>query len=331
MKPGRFYYAFFALVAILFLGNLFFECSSPKRANTFKDSGLTYTNPIINKYLADPCIVYDNGYYYLFATGKAGDGKYIPIHRSKNLSKWEFVGGAVNRGGKTDWNFKHFWAPEVIKIKDTYYLYYTASPEESPANSGNRVGLATSKNIEGPYNNVGIVIPHASIDGHPYIDKDGQMYIFYTIEHKNTDGLKAGQIYADKMISPEKVEGKPVQVISHHVWQEGPFLQYRFNKYFLTYSLGNWMDSTYHLRYATSDFITGPFTEQRDTILKSNKFVKGPGHHFMFTDKRKKDWIVYHGWDTSFKARYPRIDRIFFTNDKIYSDGPTYIPQSVNK
>lgn len=292
---------------------------------------LTYINPIINKYLADPCIVFDNGYYYLFATGGAEDGRFIPIHRTKNLRDWEFVRGAVQRGEKTSWNYKHFWAPEVIKINGLYHLYYTASPEYSPRNSGNRVGLAIAKSIEGPYEDVGIVIPHASIDGHPFKDKDGSLYIYYTIEHLNSDSLVAGRIYMDKLLSPQKVQGKPTPIITHHPWQEGPFLQYRYNKYFLTYSCGNWMDSTYHLRYAISNSPAGPFIEQPDTLLKSNAMVKGPGHHFMFTNADGKDWIVYHGWDTAYKARYPRIDRIFFTENKIASDGPTYTIQRVKK
>jgi hypothetical protein len=59
--------------------------------------------------------------------------------------------------------------------------------------------------------------------------------------------------------------------------------------------------------------------------------VKGPGHHFMYTDKKGKDWIIYHGWDTAFTARYPRIDRIFFDENSISSDGPTYTLQSLDK
>jgi len=303
--------------------------------NRKKETGSTdaqiYTNPIIPKYLADPYMKYENGYYYLFATGEAEDGRFIPVHRSKDLSHWEFLRGAVSNGSKTDWNYKHFWAPEVYKIKNKFYLYYTASPELSPDNSGNHVGLAISDSIQGPYKNVGVVIPHSSIDGHVFFDTDSTMTMFYTIEHGNKDGLVAGQIYADKLLSPTKVAGKPVQIISLHIWQEGPFMLHRDNKYFLTYSIGNWRDSTYHVRYAIAEKPMGPYTEQADTILKSNKQVKGPGHHSLFVDKTGKDWIVYHGWDTKYTARYPRIDRIFVEAGKISSDGPTYNPQKVNK
>lgn len=157
------------------------------------------------------------------------------------------------------------------------------------------------------------------------------MTIFYTIERGNKDDLVAGQIYADKMLTPTQVEGKPVQIISHHTWQEGPFILHRNDKYFLTYSCGGWTDSTYHVRYAIASRPMGPYVEQPDTILKTNRLVKGPDHHSLFIDQTGKDWVVYHGWDIGYKARYPRIDRIFMEGDKLSSDGPTYTPQSNRK
>jgi beta-xylosidase len=217
----------------------------------------------------------------------------------------------------------------VYKIKDKYYLYYTASPRYSPRNSGNHVGLAISDKIEGPYEDVGRVVKHASIDGHLYTDADGSMYFFYTIEHLNEDSLTAGQIYMDKMISPTQLEGNPKQIISHHRWQEGPCLQLHEGKYYLTYSCGAWTNHTYHVRYAIADSPEGPFTEQPEKLLESNEMVIGPGHHAMFTDLKGRDWIVYHGWDTAHTARYPRIDRIYFEDDKIKCNGPTYTEQKV--
>ena len=316
------------LIVLIFIGNMLFAQETPQvHKEKIRAKNLTFQNPIIPKYLADPFIKYDKGYYYFFATGEAQDGRYISIYKSKNLSKWEFIRGAVTNGGKDDWNYKHFWAPEVIKIDNKFYLYYTASPENSPENSGNRVVVAVADKIEGPYTNVGIVIPNGSIDGHPVRDKDGSLYIFYTTEWKNSKGFDAGHIYMDKMISPTKVADQPIKIISHHNWQEGPFILQRDNKYFLTYSCGAWSDSTYHLRYAVADKIEGPYKEQQDTIMKSNALVKGPGHHSLFKDKKGKDWMVYHGWDPAFTARYPRLDRIKYEKGKITTKGPTFTKQ----
>ena len=57
------------------------------------DDTITYKNPIIDANLADPYILFENGTYYLFATGEAKDGKQIPIYSSTNLTDWTFEKG----------------------------------------------------------------------------------------------------------------------------------------------------------------------------------------------------------------------------------------------
>jgi beta-xylosidase len=131
------------------------------------------------------------------------------------------------------------------------------------------------------------------------------------------------------MLSPTQVADDPKPIITHHNWQEGAFLLQRDNIYYLTYSCGAWSDSTYHLRYAKSSAIMGPYIEQPDTILKSNAMVKGPGHHSIFKDQNNGDWIVYHGWDTAFKARYPRVDPIQLKKGKITCSGPSFTQQII--
>lgn len=291
---------------------------------------IRYTNPIIGKGLADPCVVYEDGSYYMFGTGFAEDGKGIQIYKAADLSgEWLPIGGAVPQGTPENWNYKHFWAPEVLKHDGKFYLYYTASPEDSPANSGNRVGVAVAENIEGPYEDAGPVIRHASIDGSPFVDTDGQLYMYYTIEHRNADGLKAGQVYADRMVSCTQAEGNPKRVMAEYEWQEGPNVQRIGRKYLLTFSQGSWTDDTYCLRYAYADSPYGPFRLSDRVIMRSNEAVKGPGHHFFFKDGNGKQWIAYHGWDTLFTTRYPRIDPIFLSEDTVRFDGPTFTPQEV--
>ena len=107
-----------ALIMLVTIGSH----AAPKKQATGESDTITYTNPIIPKYLADPYMRFEDGYYYLFATGGAEDGNYIPIHRSKDLSHWQFVRGAVKNGAKTDWNYMHFWAPEVYKINGKFYM-----------------------------------------------------------------------------------------------------------------------------------------------------------------------------------------------------------------
>lgn len=280
-------------------------------------------NPILDKYLADPFVHYENGTYYLFATGGAEDGNKIPIYSSTNLKNWKFEKGAVTKGDTISWNFKHFWAPEVHKFNDTYYLYYTASPKISPRNSNNKVGVATSENILGPYTDHGPVIPHGSIDGHPFLDDDNQLYFYFTVEQLNSTGLPQGGIYAYKMSDPMTITGKPKPIITAHNWQEGAFILKKDTNYWITYSKGAWKNETYHVKLAKATHPFGPFELLDEPLLQSNAIVKGPGHNSLFKDKDGNDWIVYHGWDINFTARYPRLDRLYWKDDVLICNGPT--------
>ena len=142
----------------------------------------TYCNPIINRYLADPFILPAGGWFYLYATGRGDDGRFLPLWRSRDLASWEFVRGAVARGAPGAWNRRNFWAPEVLVHQERYWLYYTASPDETPDNTGNRVGLAVSDSPAGPFENLGVLVPHASLDGSPFRDADGSLWLYYTAE-----------------------------------------------------------------------------------------------------------------------------------------------------
>ena len=94
------------LTIVLFMILYGFGCSKTNRDST--ETTFHYCNPIINSYLADPCIIRSNGDYYLFATGRAPDQRHIPIYRSSDLVQWEFVRGAVARGQEGSWNRKNW-------------------------------------------------------------------------------------------------------------------------------------------------------------------------------------------------------------------------------
>ena len=78
----------------------------------------------------DPSTVYtENKEYYFFSTGhgvslikEQDDGRWTRTARvfeQENLPAWHKEKVPANRG--------HLWAPDVIKLKDTYYLYYSVS------------------------------------------------------------------------------------------------------------------------------------------------------------------------------------------------------------
>ncbi len=289
---------------------------------------LNFSNPLLDRNLADPFIYHAEGYFFLIATGAADDGRFLPIFRSKDFVDWEFIRGAVERGTEGAWNRKNFWAPEVVEIGGMYHLYYTGCADGLPGNEGNRVGLAISNSPEGPFEDVGVVVSTPSLDGSAWQDTDGQWYLYYVVEFGDPDGKTPGQIYVDRMPDPKSVEGKPKRIIDWHGWQEGPFVVKEGGLYYLTFSINGWKTDRYQVRFATSSSPTGPFhePEEGNPILSSNENVKGPGHHMFFRDGNDDWWIVYHGWNSKFTARYPRADRSQIGNGTITVDGPTETP-----
>jgi len=288
----------------------------------------TYVNPILDRGCADPFILSADDGYYLYCTGKGEDGRFLPVYHSPDLAAWQFVRGAVERGPEGAWNRRNFWAPEVIGLDGRCWLYYTAMPDGTPGNTGNRVGLAVADEPHGPFEDRGVVVPYASLDGSPFVDADGTLYLYHTAEFgSDAAGLVPGRIYGIRLAAPDRVAGEPVELVAHHPWQEGPCLMRRDGRYYLFYSVGSWADATYCVRYALGDSPLGPFDEAPEPVLRSTEHVIGPGHHNVFRGPDGADWLVYHGWDPAHTDRYPRIDRLSWREGRPWSDGPTTTPQ----
>ena len=76
-----------------------------------------YSNPVINYSLPDPTVIKaDDGYYYLYATENIRN---LPIHRSKDMVNWSFVGTAFTNETRPTFEPKgNLWAPDINKIGD---------------------------------------------------------------------------------------------------------------------------------------------------------------------------------------------------------------------
>ncbi|KAF4030191.1 Glycosyl hydrolases family 43 [Phytophthora infestans] len=91
----------------------------------------------------DPSIIRrDDGTYFRFSTGNK-----IAIHSAPDLTgPWKYLGAAVPDGSKINLKGRDdLWAPEVNKIGDTYYLYYSVS---SFGTQSSAIGLTQSKTME---------------------------------------------------------------------------------------------------------------------------------------------------------------------------------------
>lgn len=225
----------------------------------------------------DPGIFKDGENYYSFST----DAMYreeekppfrggVQVRRSKDLVDWEWIGHAfdgVPKQAKEWTGADGLWAPDVIKVNDTYLLYYCAS------RFGTRqsfIGAASARSPEGPWTDLGEIMKTAegddlevnAIDPNVLFDKEGRLWMVY--------GSFFGGIY---ILELNRQTGKPLADGTGTLLArrdrnirdgaiEGPYIVYHpqhdYNYLFVSYDS---LFSNYNVRAARSRSITGPYTD----------------------------------------------------------------------
>lgn len=205
------------------------------------------------------------------------------------------------------------------------------------------------------------------IDPHPYVDSNGDKYLFWV------DSTQDDRICGVKMINWLKPDWSTATVLTYHSfytvedWKtaqnggvvdrvsyelenitinEGPHVLEHNGKFYLTYSVNSYADSSYQVAQAVSDNLLGPYrklTEEEGGILISggtsgSQEVTGTGHHG-FVTVGDQLMIVYHRHNDTVVAggsRNPAVDEVKwitiqdkFGNDLevMYTNGPTYSVQ----
>lgn len=147
----------------------------------------------------DPAVLkVDDGWILTATTNDADDA--FPIVFSSDLQTWEHRGFVFPHGHAPQWtktgrHYGDFWAPEMQKVGDEYWLAYTAR-EHSNALA---IGLARAPTPFGPWTDNGkpmitggkVLYPGSPasggvIDSHIFKDVDGTPYLFWK---NDTNGL----------------------------------------------------------------------------------------------------------------------------------------------
>jgi hypothetical protein len=147
----------------------------------------------------DPAVFRDGEDYWLVCTSNDAPDAF-PILHSSDLEHWEPSGFVFPRGLEPGWAAKgrstaDFWAPEMHRVGDEYWLAYTARQ----ANNALAIGLARALSPLGPWTDNGAPLltgrpvnttglgydasmPQMSggvIDSHLFLDTDGGKYLFW--------------------------------------------------------------------------------------------------------------------------------------------------------
>ena len=98
---------------------------------------------------------------------------------------------------------------------------------------------------------------------------------------------------------------------------EGPYVFKKDDKFYMTYSDGKAIDSTYKIRYSISNSPLGPWEEGKNSpiaITDAEKEVFGPGHNSIFKENDQY-YILYHQiypQEKDFVLRQLRLDSLNF-------------------
>lgn len=154
----------------------------------------------------DPAVLKTHEGYYLVATSNDAPDAF-PILHSHDLQHWEHRGFVFPEGHTPDWaatghRVGDFWAPEMARVGDEYWLCFTARQRSNAL----AIGIAKAPHPTGPWidlgrpllagqavNTTGLpddssmpVMSGGVIDAHIFIDGDGRPLLFWK---RDTNGV----------------------------------------------------------------------------------------------------------------------------------------------
>lgn len=297
----------------------------------------TYLNPVYEPVFADPSVIRHDGIYYAFGTqdyGQWGDEygvKFTPILSSEDLVTWTYETSAFTFQSRPTWGTPNagLWAPDIVKIGNTFNLYYSLSTWGDP-NPG--IGVATANHPLGPWTDQGPILRSLSIEVNNSIDPtvfeaEGKVYMIwgsfrgiYGIE-LTSDGLalKDGEQAAN---TKTLIAGLDTSTSWNAATYEAPYILKKDNYYYLFLSSGTCCDghnSTYNVRVGRSTSPLGPFidhegrsllgTYRGSQVILSSSYFKGPGHNSVVQDDNGDYWMLYHAFDTREDSSYGNSPR----------------------
>jgi len=294
-------------------------------------------NPMVPDNVADPSIVSFDGNFYLYATTDIDQdltrmGPPV-VWKSKDFVNWSFEGimdlgidwnklyQYTDKSGKQKSGYFRYWAPgNVLKKDNRFYLYATiVKPDEE---LGTYVLVADKP--EGPFrftNGTGVYFNEPAkaatetkplindIDGDPFVDEDGQAYIYWRRRKAAAMGTDLVSLKGETVTIPTKFKG----------YSEGPGLFKRKGIYYYFYTLSG------HASYSNGYMISrksplGPFEEPKGENIfiysAPEQQIWGPGHGNVFnlpgTDQY---YFIYLEYGEGGTTRQVYANRIYFNED----------------
>ncbi len=311
------------IIVIFFLLNSCFILSAQYQIDKqFARSGY-FMNPIFSGDYPDPSILVDGDDYYIVHSSFL----YYPgllVWHSKNLINWAPVGNALHK------YVGSVWAPDFVKYKDKYYIYFAA-------NGTNYV--VWSNSIKGKWSDP-INLKVGDIDPGHIVDENNKRFLFLSnggYFPLSDDGLSInGELRSSFTPWPIPKEW-PVEGIC----LEGIKIIKRGRFYYLTAAQGGTAGPvTGHMVIsARSMSLSGPWEYSPfNPILRTTNAAEkwwSIGHATVFDDIKGQWWMVLHGYENGHRnlGRQTLLMPVVWTKDgwfkvpsKLKAENPIKIP-----
>ncbi len=256
-------------------------------------------------------IVKCGGEYWLFCTGQG-----IGSLRSHDLVRWETGPRVFSTPPAWTTNVvpgfrAHFWAPDVIHIRNRYLLYYSVS---SWGKNTSAIGLATNATLdpadpmygwkdEGPVCQSGPGNDFNAIDPSVAQASDGTFWMAFG---SFWSGIKLVQLDAT---TGKRIEAhEPPHGLAFQSSIEAPCIWPHGDSYYLFVNWGaccRGTNSTYNIRVGRATRITGPYLDKEGQdllheggtrFLETQGALIGPGHAGIYSEGGT-NWISCHFYD----------------------------------
>jgi arabinan endo-1,5-alpha-L-arabinosidase len=250
--------------------------------------------------------------FWLFCTGRG-----LPSYHSRNLRDWKpgppvftndlpWVAGAVPLNAEL-----MFWAPDIIRLGDGYYLYFAVS---SWGKNTSAIGLATNPTVDpndSRYHWVdrGVVVQSHStndfntIDPAVCQDEQGRLWLAFG---SFWSGIKLIELNpaTGRRVSVES----PIYSLAYKDKIEASYIYPHDGFYYLFVNWGQCcrgVDSTYNIRVGRSPAISGPYLDKDGVdmlagggslVLQTEGSFIGPGHAGIIVDG-STNWLSCHFYD----------------------------------
>lgn len=246
----------------------------------------TVPKPALEGFTADPAIRHFGDRYYLYPTSDKPNWQTtdFSVWSSKDLRKWRKERMVLDVTKEVKWANIEAWAPDCIERNGKYYFYFCAQGQ---------VGVAKGDSPAGPFRDAlgkplvgkGMAKTYP-IDPYPFIDEDGQAYLFLGNGTPTVYKLKEDMITLDG----------PPRYFPLKDFREGICVFKRKGLYYFMWSIDDARSDDYHVAYGTSKTLDGPVEiPPNNVVLRQNGLAKGTGHHSVVNMPGTDRWVVaYH-------------------------------------